>query len=101
MQASKQGTERVGVSSNCSMVMAQYFVVIGLLVGCTIAGSLGTTSNPQQQINKGVKDLCVVSKDKTWVIIFEKRVQCFEAVLSRQEIEKRHRNCFINQVQVD
>ena len=33
------------------MVMAQYFVIIGLFVGWTIAGSLGTTSNPQQQIN--------------------------------------------------
>lgn len=74
MQASKQSTDKVGVSSNCSMVMAQYFVIIGLLVGCTMAGSLGTTSNPQQQtINKGVKDLCEVSKDKNLGIIFEKK----------------------------
>ena len=56
------------------MVMAQYFVVIGLLVGCAMAGSLGTTSNPQQQtINKGVEDLCEVSKDKNLDIIFEKK----------------------------
>lgn len=86
------------------MVMAQYFVVIGLLVGCAMAGSLGTTSNPQQQtINKGVEDLCEVSKDKNLGIIFEKKKNCesIKVVLSRQEIEKRHRNSFIDQVQVD
>lgn len=87
------------------MVMAQYFVVIGLLVGCAMAGSLGTTSNPQQQtINKGVEDLCEVSKDKNLGIIFEKKKkksECIKVVLSRQEIEKRHRSSFIDQVQVD
>ena len=46
-------------------------------------GSLGTTSNPQQQtINKGVKDLCEVSKDKNLGIIFEKKSECIKVVRS-------------------
>ena len=57
------------------MVMAQYFVVIGLLVGCTMAGSLGTTSNSQQQtISKGVKDYVRSVKTKTWVLFLKKRI---------------------------
>ena len=66
------------------MVIAQYFVIIRLLVGCTMPGSLGTTSNPQQQtINKGVKDSCEVSNDKNLGIIFEKKSECIKVVRSR------------------